>query len=173
MSASPTYPEFEIPQPQVAAHAGQIADVVIYLYHRLHEINSVPSLMMEGGAGHRVVPQVLELKNGIAPPGRCRRLPAHRRARPATARTGPTIRRHRGADPEGIAAGLRGLPRPVPRVPQLRDALLPYSNLFVDMRYAFESREGGGRSITDLVNLVRFFRRHVEGMPKQVRFHRP
>src|SRR5436309_2795566 len=49
MKHPPVYPEFEMPQPQVAAHAGQIADVVIYLYDRLQEVPAaVPSLMMEG-----------------------------------------------------------------------------------------------------------------------------
>src|SRR3954454_11537901 len=37
----------------------------------------------------------------------------------------------------------------IPGVRLLRDALARFSNLFVEIRYDFESREGGGNSITD------------------------
>jgi hypothetical protein len=167
MSRPPTYPKFEMPQPQVAAHAGQIADVVLYLYDHLPEVPSaVPSLMIEGALALELYLKSLNSKTVSHPLEGV----AGYQLTAAPVKRGHLLEELYDTIDQPIRDELQqAYAATSPRVPLLRDALLPYSNLFVEMRYTFEPRDGGGSSITALVELVRFFHQHVSGMPRRFR----
>ena len=48
MSSPARMPDYEIPNPQVEAHAEQIADAAIFLFQHMNEIHCVPSVLLEG-----------------------------------------------------------------------------------------------------------------------------
>jgi hypothetical protein len=162
-------PEYEIPNPQVRAHAEQIADTAIFLYGHILEINCVPSVLLEGTLAIE-----LYLKS----------LSSRTIAHPLDGIAGyqltatPMCRTHLLDDlfdaiDEPIRNELQvayAAAPAIPRVTSLRDALNRYRSLFVGIRYVFEARDGGGNDITGLIDLVKLFRRVVSGMPQPCRF---
>jgi hypothetical protein len=165
MSSLSGMPEYEIPNPQVLAHAGQIADAAIFLYQHMQEINCVPSVLLEGALAIELYLKSLSSKTIFHPL-------EHVEGFQLTA--SPTRRTHLleelfDAIDEPIREELQLAYTASPAlsgVPLLRDALGPYSNLFVEVRYLFERRKGGGNSITGLINLVKFFGQVVSNMTR-------
>jgi hypothetical protein len=161
-------PEYEIPNPQVAGHAGQIAETAIYLYDHIQEIDfCVPSVLLEGALALELYLKSLSSRTVYHPLDG-----VHGFQLTAS----PTRRTHflqelfdEIDDPIRVELQQAYAAPPSSAAAPLRDALGLYNNLFVDIRYAFESRGGGGTSITGLINLVRFFHRHVPGLPRWFR----
>lgn len=160
--------EIEIPNPDVAAHAEQFADAAVLLYQSLERTSCVPSVLLEGSLAIELYLKSL-----------CSTMVPHEiDGMPGLQLTAtPVCQNHRldelfdaidgeiqGELQEAYSAG-----RVVPGTSLLRDALARYRTMFVDVRYLFERLEWSGGSITDLIQLVKFFRKHVASMPLRVR----
>ena len=162
-------PEYEIPNLQVQDHAEQIADAAIFLYDHIAEINCVPSVMLESALALELYLKSLNARTVYHPLDGISGFQLT---------ASPTTRSHfLGALFDAIDQPIQDELQQayesspvISGVRELRAALDRYSDLFVSSRYAFERRDGGGLNITDLVNLVRFFRQHVAAMPRRYRF---
>ncbi len=166
MSDTSTWPEHEIPNPQVRAAADQIADAAIFLWENVQRINCVPSILLEATFAIELYLKAL-----------CSRTVSHANdGMPGFQLTAaPMVRTHRLQEIfDGIEEPIRdelqtAYAAVAPGAPPLRDVLAPYNDLFVEIRYYFERREGGGTNISLLVDLVSFFRDQVGKMPKRYR----
>jgi hypothetical protein len=160
MSSLPAFPRREIPNPQILAHAEQIAKAVFLLYE--HRLECIPSLLLEGAFAIELYLKSLASdttamrsighpSEGVigyqlaADPALCIH-PLDRLYDVIDERTRDVLQEADAANP-----AISGV--------SLRDALARYRNLFVDIRYYFDGREVELPSPSDIINLVRFFRR--------------
>lgn len=164
-------PFAEVPNDQVASSARQFRETADFLYAHLTEHNCVSPLLMVAAFGIELFlkcpnskcvyhqDEVLEALGGY-------RVTAEplKKGHPLVSLLGAIDDRFRKGLEEAYAVNpvIRGKAT-------LRDALAEYDTLFVSARYPFEDgHDGGGRSITGLVQLLDLIADHVGTLQRQV-----
>jgi hypothetical protein len=164
MSARPLRPD-EVPNPQIRAHARQIADAALFLFKNRHKVNCVPSVLLESALAIE-----LYLKS----------LKATTHHQPLEGTPGNLLTaRYSGRKCHELTRLYDEIDQPIRDTldvayaksqsdktdASLRGALAPYDTLFVDVRYIFECRDPGVCDITDLVSLLQFLMETIDGVP--------
>jgi hypothetical protein len=168
-------PFAEVPNDQVASSARQFREAADFLYARLTEHNCVSPLLMVAAFGIELFLKCLNAEcvyhvyhqdeGGLAAfDGYRVTAEPLKKGHPLVSLLDPIDDRFRKGLEDAYAA------KPVIRgKATLRDALAEYDTLFVSARYPFEDgNDGGGRSITGLVELLDLIADHVGTLPRQV-----
>jgi hypothetical protein len=164
-------PEYEIPNPDVKAHADQFADAALFLFEHMTKINCVPSVLLESALAIELYLKSLSSRTVYHSVSEDPQFGYRLTAK-------PTKRDHRLQElfaeihPEirdELEQAYTANPM-IEGVSRLIDALNDYDNLFVETRHVFERNAGTGKSISNLIHLLKWLRTHVSCMPLRYAF---
>lgn len=163
---------YEIPNRQVYEYADQIANAAEFLYEHVFEVQCAPSVLLEGTLAVELYLKSLSAETILHKIEGCAVLQQVTASPP------------KGTRIHGFQELFDVVEQPVrdeletayatdPAIVSLRplrDALGPYNEVFVEIRYLFERLEASNLDTKSLMELVRFFRRQIPLLQK--RYHK-
>lgn len=169
-------PFAEIPNDQVASSARQFRETADYLYFHLQEHKCVSPLMMVAAFGIELFLKCLNSKCVYHQDEVLAALGGYRVTAEPLKKGHPLVSLLNALE-DRFRKGLEVAYAANPVIrgkATLKDALAEYDTLFVNARYPFEDgQDGGGKSITGLVQLLDLIADHVGSLPRQVFFLEP
>jgi hypothetical protein len=163
---------YEIPNRQVYEYADQIAKAAEFLYEHILQVQCAPSVLLEGALAVELYLKSLSAETVLHKIEGCAALQQITAAPPKGART-HVLQDLFDVIEQPIRDELQTAYATGPAIAdvlQLREALGPYNEMFVDVRYIFERQEAGNLDTNGLIELVQFFRRQIPLMQK--RYHK-